>query len=229
MSREATLEHLRAVIPVVAPSLLKCDFGNLHREIELLHAAGAQLLHLDVMDGHFVDNLSYGPVVIECLREITELPLDAHLMISEPEKYLDAFLDAGCDCLTVHAEAVPNPAALLRRIRQSDAVSGLAINPNTTVETIADALPECDLVLVMSVEPGFGGQSFIASSLDKLQQLRQLVEPGTFLSIDGGIGPATIADAAGAGADILVAGSAVFDQSDYRESIEELTKLAATA
>jgi len=207
--------------------MLKCDFGNLRREVELLHDAGAHLLHLDVMDGHFVPNLSYGPMVISALRRLTNLPFDAHLMISDPERYLDDFLQAGCDGITIHAEAVPDPVPLLRRIRREGAFSGLAISPATPVEAIEAALPECDLVLVMSVEPGFGGQSFLPSALEKLRILRRLIRPETLLSVDGGIGPATIGQAAQAGANVFVAGSAVFDSSNYRDALETLAEQAS--
>ena len=229
MNREVLVEHWRQSAPVIAPSMLKCDFGNLQREIELLEAAGARVLHLDVMDGHFVPNLSYGPVVIERIRRLTALPLDAHLMISDPARYLNDFLKAGCDSITFHIEAVPQPVPLLRRIRQSGAAAGLALNPNTPVEAILDALPECDLVLVMSVEPGFGGQQVIPSALDKLRRLARLKRPETLLSIDGGIDRATIGPAAEAGAQVFVAGSAIFNTADYGRALEELAEAAARA
>jgi ribulose-phosphate 3-epimerase len=229
MSRQTTLEHLSRCAPVIAPSMLKCDFGNLHREVELLEAAGAELLHLDVMDGHFVPNLSYGPMVIRSLRRLTKIPFDAHLMISEPERYLDEYLDAGCDAVTFHVEASSNPVELLRRIREADAVAGLALNPGTSVETVEPFLGECDLVLVMSVEPGLGGQSFIPASIDKLERLRKMLPADVLLSVDGGIGSETIEETAAAGADVFVAGSAIFDQPDYGLAIKELTELANRA
>lgn len=206
--------------------MLKCDFGNLHREIELLEAAGAAVLHLDVMDGHFVPNLSYGPMVIERMRRLTDRPFDAHLMIDDPARYLDDFLDSGCDVITFHAEAVDDPAPLLRRIRSAGAAAGLALNPNTPVESVVHSLAECDLVLVMSVEPGFGGQQFIPTAVDKLRQLKGLIPPHTLLSIDGGIGPSTIEGPAAAGASVFVVGSAIFDAADYRQAIGELVKIA---
>ncbi len=227
MSRLATLDRLRTSIPVIAPSMLKCDFGNLHRELELLDAAHSSVLHWDVMDGHFVPNLSYGPMVIERCRPRTKAIFDAHLMISDPEKYLGEYLKAGCDCITFHIEAVPNPAPLLRKIREHDVVPGLALNPGTPVERIAPFLSECDMVLVMSVEPGFGGQKFIPSALEKLKAIRQMTPPELILSVDGGIGTSTIADCATAGADFFVVGSAVFDKPDYRAAIAELTKLGS--
>jgi ribulose-phosphate 3-epimerase len=227
MSRSAILDRLRSRIPIIAPSMLKCDFGNLHREIELLDAADSAVLHLDVMDGHFVPNLSYGPMVIERLRPMTDAIFDAHLMISEPDRYLDEYLKAGCEAITFHYEAVPDAGPLLRRIRDAERLAGLAINPGTPVEAIEQFLPDCDLVLVMSVEPGFGGQKFIPTALDKLRRLRELTPPETVLSVDGGIGPATIADCADAGAELFVVGSAIFDEVDYGTAICELTKLGS--
>lgn len=229
MSRQAILEHRKRGAPLIAPSMLKCDFGNLRREVELLASAGAHVLHWDVMDGHFVPNLSYGALLIERIRPLTNLPFDAHLMISSPEKYLDDFIKAGCDAVTIHIEAVPDPVPLLRRMREANVLAGLALNPGTPVERIEPALKECDLVLVMSVEPGFGGQAFMPSALDKLRDLRKMVGPETILSIDGGIGPATIAQTAAAGADLFVVGSSIFDTSDYRSAIAELADLAGRA
>jgi ribulose-phosphate 3-epimerase len=229
MSREAVLSAIRTSKPAIAPSMLKCDFGNLHREIELLEAANAPVLHLDVMDGHFVPNLSYGAMVIKRMRELTRLPFDAHLMISDPAKYLNEFLDAGCESITIHLEAVPEPVELLERIRASDAASGLAINPGTPVEKLAPFVEHCDLILVMSVEPGFGGQSFIPAALDKLQAVRKMVGDATLVSVDGGIGVSTIRDTALAGADVFVAGSAIFDRADYSAAIAELYQLATVA
>ncbi len=229
MSRRTRIQALLDGSPVIAPSMLKCDFGNLHREVELLEAAGARLLHLDVMDGHFVPNLSYGPMVIERLRDLTDLPFDAHLMISEPQRYLDEYLESGCDAITFHVEAVPEPAPLLRRIRDAGAASGLALNPGTPVEKITSVLEDCDVVLVMSVEPGFGGQSFLPSALDKLVKLKSLISPQTLLSVDGGIDTTTIIPSAAAGANVFVAGSSIFDARDYHEAMSLLSDSASKA
>ncbi|MEX0717048.1 MAG: ribulose-phosphate 3-epimerase [Planctomycetaceae bacterium] len=222
MSRQAVLERFRGNSPLIAPSMLKCDFGDLGGEIDRLEAAGADSIHWDVMDGHFVPNLSYGAPVIESVRKRTELPFDAHLMISDPGRYLDDFLRAGCDLITIHIEAVPEPATLLRRIREGGAAAGLSINPGTPVAAIRDYLNNCDLVLVMSVEPGFGGQKFLPISLDKLAELRNILGREALLAIDGGIDPRTIGPAAEAGADLFVAGSAIFDEEDYRMAIARL-------
>ncbi len=226
MNRTDILQRLRAARPIVAPSMLKCDFGNLAREVERLTAANAKVLHWDVMDGHFVPNLSYGPMVIERVRPLTEMVFDAHLMISEPEKCLDEYLKAGCEAITVHIEAVPQPTSLLRRIRDAGRVAGLALNPQTPLSAVAPFLAEIDLLLVMSVQAGFGGQSFIPTSIEKLKQARQMISSETILSVDGGIGTKTIAGCAAVGTDLFVAGSAIFDQSDYRVAVEELTRLA---
>ena len=229
MSRLATLDKLRNSVPIIAPSMLKCDFGNLHRELELLDTAGTDVYHLDVMDGNFVPNLSYGPMVIDRLRPRTEAIFDAHLMISEPDRFLDEYLKAGCDCITFHYEAAPDAGPLLERIRQSDTVAGLAINPGTPAEQIEEFLPACDMVLVMSVEPGFGGQKFIPTALDKLRRLREITSPETILSVDGGVATSTIGDCAEAGADLFVVGSAIFDMPDYGSAMLELGSLVTSA
>ncbi len=226
MSRQGLLEQITGSFPVIAPSMLKCDFGNLHREVQLLEAGGAKILHMDVMDGHFVPNLSYGAMVIERIRELTELPFEAHLMISDPARYLDDFLKAGCNVLTFHLEAVPDPRPLLARIREHGCLGGLAINPKTPVESLEPFLDAFDLALVMSVEPGFGGQKFIPSALNKLSWLKSRLKPGTFASVDGGIDLETIADAAVAGASLFVAGSAIFEAGDYGQAIAELANRA---
>lgn len=226
MSRSDTLNRLRGRGPLIAPSMLKCDFGNLQQDVERLDAAGADVLHWDVMDAHFVPNLSYGAMVIERVRQATKLSFDAHLMISEPDRYLDDYIQAGCDAITFHAEAIADPAQLLRRIKEADIVAGLAINPGTPVSKIEPVLGECDLILVMSVEPGFGGQAFMPQVLPKVTQLRELGGSDLILSIDGGIAADTIESAATAGANLFVAGSAIFNADDYAAAIGNLRKLA---
>lgn len=226
-TRDEMLCHLKAKRPIVAPSMLKCDFGNLHREIELLDAAGTALFHLDVMDGHFVPNLSYGPMVIERLRVLTETPFDAHLMISAPSKYLDEYVRAGCEAITIHLEAVPNPVELLREIRRRNVVAGLATNPETAFSAAEPFLKECDLFLVMSVHPGFGGQKFIPDVVSKIRDARAASGDDLIISVDGGIGRSTIAQCADAGCDVFVAGSSVFDEPCYAAAIAELHQIAA--
>lgn len=227
MNRTEILQRMRAARPIIAPSMLKCDFGNLAHEVERLTAAKAKVLHWDVMDGHFVPNLSYGPMVIEKVRPQTDMVFDAHLMISDPDHYLDEYLKAGCDAISFHLEAVPQPTALLRRIREAGRVAGLVLNPKTPLSDVAPFVGEIDLLLLMSVQAGFGGQSFIPASVERLRQARQMISADTILSVDGGIGLKTIAACAQAGTDLFVVGSAIFDQSDYAVAVEELTRLAS--
>jgi ribulose-phosphate 3-epimerase len=229
MTRQSVLETLRTAAPVIAPSLLKCDFGNLQREVSLLEPCGETLFHWDAMDGHFVPNLSYGAMVVERVRPLTRRMFDAHLMLSDPAKYIDGFIKAGCQCITFHIEAVPEPTALLRKLKEADVVAGLALNPGTPVDRLFPFLGEVDQVLVMSVEPGFGGQKFIPAALDKLHALRQRMPADAVLSVDGGIDRYTIGAAAAAGAQVFVAGSAVFDQPDYDVAIRDLRKQAQQA
>ncbi len=226
MSSASLLADLHAAAPLVGPSLLACDFANLEHEIRCVEAAGARLLHLDVMDGHFVPNISIGIPVVEAVRRVTELPLDVHLMISEPGRYLNAFREAGADLITVHVETLPEPRETLAEIRSLGAAAGISLNPPTPVADVQDYLEYCDLVLVMSVMPGFGGQEFDPVAIDKLQRLRDLAGPDVLLSVDGGIDHDTVGPCAQAGADLLVAGSAVFSTNDYRRTIEELTSRA---
>ena len=227
MNRTDILQRMRAARPIIAPSMLKCDFGNLAHEVERLTAAKAKVLHWDVMDGHFVPNLSYGPMVIEKVRPLTDMVFDAHLMISDPDHYLDEYLKAGCDAISFHLEAVPQPTALLRRIREAGRVAGLVLNPKTPLSDVAPFVGEIDLLLLMSVQAGFGGQSFIPASVERLRQARQMISADTILSVDGGIGLKTIAACAQAGTDLFVVGSAIFDKSDYAVAVEELTRLAS--
>ena len=204
-----------------------CDYAHLQDEVERLEAAGVAALHLDVMDGHFVPNLSYGLPLVEAFRKMTRLPLDVHLMISDPGDYVERFFDAGADGMTIHAEAVEDPRDVLEKIRSLGASAGLAINPPTPVSAIRHCLDVCDLVLVMSVMPGFGGQAFDRRALDKLRELRPLVGDDVLLEIDGGVHETTIADCTAAGAQLLVVGSAIFKSHDYSAAIGELTELAA--
>ena len=224
-TRDEMLSVLKAQRPLIAPSMLKCDFGNLHRELEMLDAANSRLMHLDVMDGHFVPNLSYGPMVIERMRPLTETPFDAHLMISDPDKYLDEYIRAGCEAITFHLEAVPQPEALLTKIRRKNVVAGLAINPGTPFSAAEPFLKFCDLFLVMSVNPGFGGQSFIQRTFDKIQRLDKLRRDNQkpfLIQVDGGVGLSNAQELVRVGADVLVAGNAVFKAEDPLAAIQAI-------
>lgn len=206
--------------------MLLCDFANLQREVQSLEAAGAEALHLDVMDGVFVPNFTYGMPIVKAFRGLTELPLDVHLMIRHPEKYLEAFAEAGADLLTFHIEAVGEPGELLRRIKAADVAAGVVLNPQTPLAQIEGCLAECDLVLIMSVEAGFGGQSFQPIALDKIRQLRRQAGDDLLIEVDGGINQETIAACAEAGADLFVVGSGIFAADDYAAAIHTLTTLA---
>lgn len=219
---------MRAAAPLVLPSLLLCDFGNLEREIGRLADAGVQALHLDVMDGRFVPNFTYGMPIVAAVRRLTGMFLDVHLMIEQPERYVDAFVDAGADLLTLHAEALADPRAVLTHLRRNGVGTGLALNPSTPLEQIEPALDLCDLVLVMSVDAGFGGQTFNSVALEKLHRLSS-VAPEVIREVDGGINRSTIRDCAVAGASWFVVGSAIFRQSDYGPVVRELTEQASVA
>ncbi len=225
MSTPRPLADLRAALPAVLPSILRCDFGNLESEIHRLEEAGAKAIHLDVMDGHFVPNLSFGFPVIAMIRRLTDLPLDVHLMIANPQPYLARYVEAGADLLTVHAEVLDDARPVLDEIRSLGAAAGLAINPPTPVDSIRDAETHCDLVLVMSVMPGFGGQTFDQVALEKLRTLRSRLPNEVLLEVDGGVNADTIAACADAGAQLLVAGSAITDGADYRARLQSLTQL----
>ena len=217
----AALEQFRGK-QVVLPSLLQCDFKNLERDIQRLEAAGVAGLHLDVMDGHFVPNLTYGMPIVAAVRELTSLPLDVHLMISEPLKYVRAFIDAGADIITVHAEVADDVRLALEAVRSGGCAAGLALNPATELKVAEALLPLCDLVLIMSVNAGFGGQAFDPVALEKLRSLRERVSPDVLLEVDGGVNLSTIRNCSQAGATLFVVGSAIFGQADYAAAITEL-------
>jgi len=210
---------------LVAPSILSADFARLGDEVAAAEKAGADWLRVDVMDGRFVPNITIGPPVVKALRRVTKLPLDVHLMIVEPEKYIEAFAEAGADTITIHVEACTHLHRALCHIRSLGKRAGVTMNPSTHESTIAYVLEVCDQVLVMSVNPGFGGQSFLTSQLPKVRAIRQMIDAtgrDIALEIDGCITPKTAPDAIAAGARVLVAGNAVFGEKDYAKAIAAL-------
>lgn len=223
------LEKLRSVRPIVLPSMLLCDFGNLEREVERLEEAGVEALHMDVMDGNFVPNMTYGMPIIEAISRLTKMPVDVHLMIHEPAKYSQAFIDAGADLITFHIETQSDPTELLKMIQSQGVAAGLAINPSTSMEQLLPYAKDCDLILVMSVEAGFGGQKFNSVALDRLQQLRQQLGSEVLLEVDGGVNASTAGSCQQAGADLLVVGSAIFRESDYCQAMTHLHRAMQAA
>jgi ribulose-phosphate 3-epimerase len=212
---------------LIAPSILSADFNRLGGEIKAVEEAGADLIHVDVMDGHFVPNITIGPFVVQAVANIASRPLDVHLMISDPDKYVDQFATAGADWITVHVEACTHLHRTIARIKELGKKAGVVLNPATSLSTLDYILEEVDVVMLMSVNPGFGGQKFIASTLAKIWQLRQRIDAMGLevdIEVDGGISPATIAEVAEAGANVFVAGSAVYGSRDYRETIVALKK-----
>ena len=222
------LDLIRQAAPSVLPSLLQCDFGDLKGELDQLSAANVQVLHLDVMDGHFVPNLTYGMPIVKGLREHTELPLDVHLMISQPLKYAPAMVEAGADLLTFHVEAVDDAKKAAEEIRQLGVGVGVALNPDTPLSRLDACVEHVDMVLVMSVNAGFGGQAFNPNALEKIRTLRAS-HPDLLLQIDGGINQETIGDARAAGCDLFVVGSAIFGKDDYVSAVAELDAEIANA
>lgn len=218
--------------PIVLPALLLCDFGHLAREVERLEEAGARALHLDVMDGRFVPQLTYGPVVVEAVRRTARVPIEVHLMVEEPERSIADYARLGADVITVHVESSADPRSLLRAIAAAGPRAHLAISPGTPVERIEPLLDACDGVLVMSVEPGFGGQKFDPRAIGKIARLVELRRQsgGRYrIGVDGGIAPDTIGAVAAAGAELIVAGSAVIRSADYARAIADLEGIARAA
>jgi ribulose-phosphate 3-epimerase len=216
----------------IAPSILSADFARLGEDVETARAGGADWIHVDVMDGHFVPNLTIGPGVVAALKRVTELPLDVHLMIEQPDRLIDAFVDAGADWITVHQEACVHLHRVVERIREQGVRPGVSINPATPVSALEEILPYVDLVLIMSVNPGFGGQRYIPTSTNKIAAVRRMIEErglwGVELEVDGGVAPGTIGDVVAAGASVVVAGSAVFNErASVSENIAALREAAA--
>jgi len=214
----------------IAPSILSADFAHLGDEIKAIEQAGADYVHVDVMDGHFVPNITIGPLIVDAIKPTTTLPLDVHLMIENPDDYIPAFAHAGADLIVVHAEAVKHLHRTVQLIKSLGKKAGVSLNPATSLSTLDMILPELDLVLLMTVNPGFGGQSFIGSCLDKITALRQRIDQLGLpieLEVDGGVKVDNIEAIAAAGADVFVAGSAVFGSDDYKSTITLLKENAA--
>ena len=215
----------------IAPSILSANFAALGDDIRKVEEAGAQLIHVDVMDGHFVPNITIGPPVVKSIRKATKLPLDVHLMISDPDKYITAFVEAGADMVTVHAEATVHLDRTLNFIRSQKAGVGVSINPATPISAVQHALGLADMLLVMTVNPGFGGQKFIPYTLEKIREARQVIENRRYrcvIEVDGGIDTDTLPDVIRAGAEVLVAGSAIFNAPDPARKIKEMLEIAAS-
>jgi ribulose-phosphate 3-epimerase len=215
----------------IAPSILSADFARLAEEVARVEQGGADLLHIDVMDGHFVPNLTVGPPIVEALRKATKLPLDVHLMITNPDAFLGEFAEAGADYLTVHVEACPHLHRTVQAIKELNVKAGVTLNPATSLSTLEEIVGDVDLILIMSVNPGFGGQRFIPSVLDKIRRARQLldrVRSRAALEVDGGVKIDNAAQIIDAGADILVAGSAIFSSREYGATIAALRTAGAS-
>ncbi|MGZ3591784.1 MAG: ribulose-phosphate 3-epimerase [Thermodesulfobacteriota bacterium] len=209
----------------IAPSILSADFSCLGEEVGAVEKAGADVIHVDVMDGHFVPNITIGPLVVKGLKKLTSLPLDVHLMIERPERYVEAFAEAGSDWITIHAEVCSHLKGMVKRIRQLRVRPGIVLKPGTSLKVLYPVLDDLDLVLIMSVNPGFGGQSFIPSALKKIERLRKIVDRDGYrleIEVDGGIKIENIREVAKAGGDIFVVGTGIFKTRDYEETVRIL-------
>ena len=214
----------------IAPSILSADFSRLGEEIKAVEKAGADLIHVDVMDGHYVPNITIGPGVVSSLRKTTNLPFDVHLMIEDPDRYIDAFVDAGSNIITVHAEAVTHLHRTVQYIKAKGVRAGVSLNPSTPLSCVEEILPDIDLLLIMTVNPGFGGQKFIAGMLPKIRKARELAQARGLemaIEVDGGVTAENIGTLANAGADIFVAGAAVFGSPSYSDTISKMKGILA--
>jgi ribulose-phosphate 3-epimerase len=228
----ATAEWARPRRLRICPSILSADFARLPEEIARVERAGADFLHVDVMDGQFVPNLTFGPMVVEAIHRLASIPLDVHLMIADPLRFLEAFAGAGADHLIVHAEAVPDARAAARAIRERGLKAGLSVKPGTPIERLIDALPDLDSALVMTVEPGAGGQAFLPGSPERIARVRRAIDAGghdCLLEVDGGIGESTATIAVAAGADTLVAGHSIFRASDPEAALRRIRAAIGSA
>jgi ribulose-phosphate 3-epimerase len=226
-TRETTTMRLpRAGTIEIVPSVLAADFGHLAAEVAQVEAAGVEMIQFDIMDGHFVPNISFGPPVVAAIRPHSSLVFDVQLMISEPQRYVETFVRAGADHITFHIETVDKPLELVNDLHKAGVTAGVALNPETDVLRVVDVVPYCEMVLVMTVHPGFGGQPFLPETAGKVRQVRELVGPATRVQVDGGISPETAPLVVHRGADTLVAGSAIFSRQDRAAAIAELQQAA---
>ncbi len=214
---------------IIAPSILAADFANLGEQVKLVDKGGAGVIHVDVMDGHFVPNITIGPLVVKALKRVTNLPLDVHLMIENAADYIDAFAKAGADYLTVHVEACPHLHRVIQAIKEKNIKAGVALNPHTPLASIEEIIDDLDLVLIMSVNPGFGGQSFIPQTLNKLRQTQQILKNRGLshidVEVDGGVKLDNIKEISDAGADIIVSGSGIYNTENPIRTIQEMLKI----